>query len=85
MAHSTLMPFSASGASLQGLVRGVESMLESCITSMMRRSWSSIDSVGDQSEHVTQIAVTLSNIIQKMRRYLTSDRFFKSFSDKFAE
>ena len=76
---------SIAGVALSCLVRGVENSLDPCLTTMIRRSWSTIESVGDQSEYVTQIAVSLSNIVQKIRKYLSSPRYFKSFCDKFTE
>ena len=74
-----------SGVALQGLVRYVEMQLEPAMTMMIRKSWNTIDSVGDQSDFINQIGTNMSTNIQHIRKYLTSARFFKSFCDKFAE
>lgn len=74
-----------SGVALQGLVRYVEHQLESCLTMMIRRSWSTIEAVGDQSDFINQIGVNITTIIQYVKKYLTSARVFKSFCDKLTE
>ena len=72
-----------SGVALQGLVRYVEMQLEPALTMMIRKSWNTIDSVGDQSDFINQIGTNLSTNIQHIRKYLTSARFFKSYSEVF--
>ena len=76
---------SVSGTALQALLRAVESRVESCFTSMIRKAWSSIESVGDQSDYISQIGTVLSDIARSIRKHLNSPKFFKSFCDKFAE
>jgi hypothetical protein len=76
---------SVSGLALQSLVKSIEALLDPSLTTMIRRPWSSIDAVGDQSEYITQIAMTLSEAVQVVKKHLTSLRFFKTFCDKFAE
>jgi hypothetical protein len=76
---------SISGSVLQALIKSVESQLEPFFTIMIRKPWGQIDSVGDQSEYVTNIAVTLSGTAQRIRKHLNSVKFYKTFCDKFAE
>jgi hypothetical protein len=74
-----------SGVALKGLVKYVEFQLEPCFTIMIRHSWNTIDAVGDQSDFINQIGANIASMMQPIKKYLTSSRFFKSFCDKFAE
>jgi hypothetical protein len=74
-----------SGVALKGLVKYVELQLEPCFTTMIRHSWNTIDAVGDQSDFINQIGANIASMMQPIKKYLTSSRFFKAFCDKFAE
>lgn len=76
---------STSSTGLQLLVKLVENTTEAHFLSMARRPWSTLASVGDQSEHITQFAQTLSPIIQLIRKMFSGSKFFKIFCDKFTE
>ncbi|KAH9257196.1 hypothetical protein BASA81_004585 [Batrachochytrium salamandrivorans] len=76
---------SCSASAVQSLVRLVENSTEAAFQAMIKRSWSTVTSVGDQSEHITMIAVTLSSAIKVIRRTIISTKYFRSFCDKFAE
>lgn len=73
------------GTALISLVRGVENILDSALITMTKKSWYTTTTVGDQSEHITAIAQSLSSVIPNIRKQLTSPKFFKSFCDKFVE
>lgn len=73
------------GMALVSLVRSVENTLDAALISMTRKSWGTIASVGDQSDHITSIGQTLSTIIPIIRKQFVQPKFFKSFCDKFAE
>ncbi|XJO70732.1 hypothetical protein BDV3_000355 [Batrachochytrium dendrobatidis] len=77
--------FGCSAAAIQWLVKLVENANESALQSMTRRQWNTLSSVGDQSEHITQIAVTLSAAIKIIRKTITSSKYFRSFCDKFVD
>lgn len=70
---------------LQTLVRLVENSLEGPLLNMTRRSWSTLASVGDQSEHISAVASILSPIILLIRKQFSGGKFFKGFCDRFAE
>jgi vacuolar protein sorting-associated protein 53 len=74
-----------SATGLQILVRLVENTTDPQFLAMTRKQWSSIASVGDQSEHITQFAQTLSPSIMLIRKMFSGGKFFKMFCDKFAE
>jgi hypothetical protein len=76
---------SLTGSALITLVHGVENMLDAALILMTKKSWATMATVGDQSEHITAIAQSLSSIIPIIRKQLTSPKFFKSFCDKFVE
>lgn len=77
---------SVSATGLQILVKLVENTTEHLFLAMTRKQWSSIASVGDQSEHITNIAQTLAPTISIIRQLFSSTpKFFKLFCDKFTE
>ncbi|KAI9356191.1 Vps53-like protein [Zopfochytrium polystomum] len=73
------------GSAIKSLVVMVETLTEPALTAMTRRSWGNIDSVGDQSEYVTQIGNTIVNAVNSLKSALTGPKYFKMFCDKFAE
>nr|KAJ3412643.1 Vacuolar protein sorting-associated protein 53 [Polyrhizophydium stewartii] len=52
---------------------------------MTKRPWGTLPAVGDQSEHITAIAATLSQNIKIIRATIASSKYFRLFCDKFAE
>ena len=68
---------------LQVLVKSVENRLENIIITMTKRSWF-ITTVGDQSDHITQIGKILAEIVPKIRQDI-DQKYFRSFCDKFCE
>lgn len=81
--RDTFLTTSATGISL--LVRLVENTNDAHFLAMTRRHWQTLASVGDQSDHVTQIAYGLTPSILLIRQVLGSGKFFKLFCDKFTE
>jgi hypothetical protein len=72
--------------SIQILVKLVENTADAHFMAMTRKSWASLASVGDQSEHITQIAQTLSPSIMLIRKmFVNTSKCFKLFCEKFAE
>jgi len=53
--------------------------------SMAKISWSSIESVGDQSNYVTDIGNNIFKYIQTIQGSINNIRYFKVFVDKFTE
>ena len=66
-------------------MRSVENTLDAALIAMTRKSWGTIASVGDQSDHIFSIGQTLSAIIPIIRKQFLSPKFFKTFCDKFVE
>ncbi|KAI8896468.1 Vps53-like protein, partial [Globomyces pollinis-pini] len=89
----TLVSFSAemegflttTATAIQSLVKGIENTLEPAFNLMSKKSWSSLATVGDQSEHITMIAGILQTNIPLVRKQIASQKFFRTFCDKFVE
>ncbi|KAI8920106.1 Vps53-like protein [Powellomyces hirtus] len=75
-----------STAGIKMLVHGIEGSLEPAMTAMAKRSWGTLEAVGDQSEYVTMIAQSLMSTVAVIRRTFASNaKYFRTFCDKFAE
>jgi hypothetical protein len=70
---------------IQGLVRGVEVAVEPALGSMSKRSWGTVDAVGDQSEYVSLIAAALTTHVTSIRKLLQGPKYFRTFCDRFTE
>lgn len=79
------LPFRLVTTSIQALVREVNSCLQPSFISMSKIPWSSMNSVGDQSEYVVSLSNVLCNLIQIIRKTVTNSKQFKWFCDKFVE
>ncbi|KAJ3257796.1 Vacuolar protein sorting-associated protein 53 [Boothiomyces macroporosus] len=91
--YKTLVSFSSetegftttTATALLSLVKSVENYFGNALNIMSKKNWSALSSVGDQSEHVTQIAQVLSQYVPIIRRSLANQKHFRSFCDKFVE
>ncbi|KAK9858463.1 hypothetical protein WJX84_000384 [Apatococcus fuscideae] len=70
-------------SALNVLLLGLETRLEASLTQMARISWSSLESVGDQSDFVNSFSKTLSELGPKIGSAL-NDNHFRFFCDKLA-
>ncbi|KAJ3139392.1 Vacuolar protein sorting-associated protein 53 [Physocladia obscura] len=73
------------GLAVKSLANMVEIFADSAITVMLRRPWGTIDLVGDQSEYISMIGASVTNSIAFIRRYLTTQKYLRTFFDKFSE
>ncbi|KAJ3083889.1 Vacuolar protein sorting-associated protein 53 [Rhizoclosmatium hyalinum] len=73
------------GQGVKSLANIVEMMADPAITVMLKRPWGTVDSVGDQSEYVTLIGTSLTNSVTFIRKYLTTQKYLRTFFDKFSE
>lgn len=76
---------SAVSACIDAIVRNLENACDALLQQMQKLPWSTLDTVGDQSEYVSQ----LHEIIQKhstvVGRSIANKRYFRTFSDRFVE
>ncbi|KAJ3027828.1 UNVERIFIED_CONTAM: Vacuolar protein sorting-associated protein 53 [Siphonaria sp. JEL0065] len=73
------------GLAVKSLANIVEMMADPAITVMLKRSWGTVDSVGDQSEYITLIGNSLTSSVTLIRKYLTTQKYLRTFFDKFSE
>ncbi|KAJ3413185.1 Vacuolar protein sorting-associated protein 53 [Chytridiales sp. JEL 0842] len=75
----------ATGSALKSLVHIIETAIDPALATMMKRPWSSIESVGDQSDYITTIGNALVTSIKPIRKYLSAAKYLKTFWDKVSE
>ena len=74
-----------STTAIQAIVRLICSSLAPPLQSMTKISWATMQTVGDQSEYVTNIATILSRNVKDIRKLITNVKHFKWFCDKFVD
>ncbi|KAJ1970845.1 Vacuolar protein sorting-associated protein 53, partial [Dimargaris xerosporica] len=77
--------FNTIHTSIKSLIRGVENGCKTAFSTMVKITWATVESVGDQSEYVTMIATSLRLSVGVIRRSLTNTRYIRTFCDKFVE
>ncbi|KAJ3235185.1 Vacuolar protein sorting-associated protein 53 [Chytriomyces hyalinus] len=73
------------GLAIKSLSVIVEMSADPALTVMMKRPWGTMDSVGDQSEYVTLIANAINHSVALIKRYVTTQKYLRTFFDKFSE
>lgn len=53
--------------------------IEPAFSSMAKLSWNSVESVGDQSAYVSQIANGIYQLVTVLRQELSGTKFFKVY------
>ncbi|KAF9114222.1 Vacuolar protein sorting-associated protein 53 [Mortierella sp. AM989] len=72
-------------ACTKALVRAVESHYDPALQSMSKLAWATVENVGDQSEYVSMIQMTLKTCVGAIQELITNKRYFRTFCDKFIE
>ncbi|KAJ3108471.1 Vacuolar protein sorting-associated protein 53 [Phlyctochytrium planicorne] len=70
---------------IKSLVHMVEVAAEPSLTVMAKKQWASLESVGDQSEYVTQLGTQIISLVTLFRKTLSSSKYLRTFWDKFSE
>lgn len=73
------------GNSIKILVRGVINCIDPALYNMTRLSWSAVESVGDQSDYVSNIASQLMAQGAVVKATLSGTKFYRTFCDKLAD
>ncbi|KAJ3298080.1 Vacuolar protein sorting-associated protein 53 [Borealophlyctis nickersoniae] len=73
------------GTGIKALVQGIENSVEPAMTAMAKKAWGTVESVGDQSDYVNLIASTLSTLVGVAKRNFATNKYFRTFCDKFSE
>lgn len=66
-------------------VRALQAAVSVSLSAMSRIQWSTFDSVGDQSQHVTEMVATMKERVNVVRNAISGSKFFKQFCIKFIE
>jgi hypothetical protein len=66
-------------------VQGICYALDPSLVKMMKLSWNAVDSVGDQSDYISQIARTMDLLVSSLKRTLIGNKFWKTFCDKLVD
>ncbi|TPX31611.1 hypothetical protein SmJEL517_g05106 [Synchytrium microbalum] len=70
---------------VKALVRAMELVYEGPLNSASKMSWSAVESVGDQSKFVSQMATALGPSASIIKKTLTNHKYYRTFCDKFSE
>lgn len=62
--------------------KALETALDAPILTLAKKNWSGFTTVGDQSDHITQIGTILTSLMPSVQ---LPPKYFKSLCDKFAE
>ncbi|KAJ3194380.1 Vacuolar protein sorting-associated protein 53 [Irineochytrium annulatum] len=73
------------GSAIKLLVHMAEVASDPALSQMVRRPWGTMESVGDQSEYVTQMGNSLFAIAALIRRTLAGSKYLRTFWDKGSE
>lgn len=76
---------SVSGTGIKALVRGIENSIEPAFNIMVKKAWGTVEAVGDQSDYVNTIATTLQFSVGAVKQHFASNKYFRTFCDKFTE
>ncbi|KAJ3056157.1 Vacuolar protein sorting-associated protein 53 [Rhizophlyctis rosea] len=74
-----------SGSGIRALVRGIENSIEPAFNTMLKKPWGTVEAVGDQSDYVNTIATTLQFSVGAVKQHFASNKYFRTFCDKFSE
>ncbi|KAF9437399.1 Vacuolar protein sorting-associated protein 53 [Entomortierella beljakovae] len=72
-------------ACTKALVKAIENHYEPALQAMSKLPWATIENVGDQSEYVSMIQMTLKTCVGAIQELITNKRYFRTFCDKLIE
>ncbi|OBZ90694.1 Vacuolar protein sorting-associated protein 53 [Choanephora cucurbitarum] len=67
------------------IIKNLEQSIDSQMSQMTRLPWSTMDTVGDQSDYVSQILDIIKNNVGIVGKVVVNRRYYRTFSDRFAE
>ncbi|KAI8373960.1 Vps53-like protein [Choanephora cucurbitarum] len=67
------------------IIKNLEQSIDSQMSQMTRLPWSTMDTVGDQSDYVSQILDIIKNNVGIVGKIVVNRRYYRTFSDRFAE
>ncbi|OAD79695.1 hypothetical protein PHYBLDRAFT_27506 [Phycomyces blakesleeanus NRRL 1555(-)] len=76
---------SAVSASIDNITRSLEISCDVQLQQMARLQWGTMDTVGDQSDYVSQLQDTIKRYATIVGKTIANKRYFRTFSDRFVE
>ncbi|KAI7903387.1 Vps53-like protein [Cokeromyces recurvatus] len=70
---------------IDSIVKNLEQCIETQMVQMSRLSWGVMDTVGDQSDYVSQMIDIVKRNVTVVGRIIANKRYFRTFHDRFAE
>ncbi|KAI8646117.1 Vps53-like protein [Parasitella parasitica] len=70
---------------IDAIIKSLESAFEPQMVQMTRLSWGTMDSVGDQSDYVSQMLDIIKRNLTVAGRIIANRRYFRTLSDRFVE
>ncbi|KAI8076866.1 Vps53-like protein [Halteromyces radiatus] len=70
---------------IDAVVRGLMSSFETQFQQMIRLPWATMDTVGDQSDYVTQIQESATGHLTVVGKTIANKRYFRTFYDRLAD
>lgn len=66
-------------------MRNLEQAFEQQFIQMTRLPWGTMDTVGDQSDYISRALDIIKRNVTVSGRIIANKRYFRTFSDRFAE
>lgn len=67
------------------IIKSLEHSIDFQMTQMIKLPWSTMDTVGDQSDYVSQILDIIKNYVGVVGKIIANRRYYRTFNDRFAE
>lgn len=70
---------------IDNIVKSLEQAYDQQFVQMTKLSWGTMDTVGDQSDYVSQILDIIKRNVTVVGRIIANRRYYRTFNDRFAE
>jgi hypothetical protein len=70
---------------IDAIIKSLELAFDSQMVQMTRLTWGTMDTVGDQSDYVSQILDIIKRNVTVVGRIIANRRYYRTFHDRFAE
>lgn len=72
-------------ACIDDIVRSLESLCDAKLQQMGKIPWGDMDTVGDQSDYVSQLQEDVRALCAVLAKTIANKRYYRTFLDRFAE
>ncbi|KAF7725297.1 Vacuolar protein sorting-associated protein 53 [Apophysomyces ossiformis] len=76
---------SAVSTGIDDIVRSLETSCDVYMQQMIRLQWGTMDTVGDQSDYVSQLQEVIKRYITVVGKTIANKRYFRTFADRFVD